>query len=256
MHSFEDSNKKSEIQKIVHLLHSSEETMEYLNSHTHEQLTDLRLKITHAILEEQSETWEPLAKVTKFMPNFLNAKVSEDILGPSITANITYHVPPKEAISIANYFSTKFFCDVLEHVIPEKVEPIIRESNADLIRKAVHELRKRKNYYLIGALIDYTPMQHIHKISMEVDNPDMVLILEFITKRERMSELLDLYIDTKILGLIRASVDMNKMDDLLDVFSLTTGKTREKVIGLIKNKLEDSYREKYREPAKEYDILF
>lgn len=91
MHSFEDSNKKSEIQKIVHLLHSSEETMEYLNSHTHEQLTDLRLKITHAILEEQSETWEPLAKVTKFMPNFLNAKVSEDILGPSITANITYH---------------------------------------------------------------------------------------------------------------------------------------------------------------------
>jgi hypothetical protein len=96
-------------------------------------------------------------------PNFLNAKVSEDILGPSIAANLSYHLHPKDAIGIAGHFSIKFFCDVLEHLVPEKIEAMINQSPFDLMRRAVNELLSRRNYFLIGSLIDYTPIDSVEK---------------------------------------------------------------------------------------------
>jgi hypothetical protein len=224
-----ESNNESEMSKLSQILRSSEEEISFLNSIKEEDLEFLRSRIHHAIMEEQAGVWEPIARVSKFIPNFLNAKVSQDVLGPQITANITYHVPTRDALSIASYFSTSFFCDVLEHIIPEKIQHIIEESPLDLMRKAVHELRKRKNFILIGNLIDYTPISYIHKISIEVDDKDMVQILDHIQKRMRMIELLDLYEDAKIMGITKASLMLDKIDALKEIFEHAPFKAKEKV---------------------------
>ena len=227
--SQDESHKYSEIQKMRGLLGLQESDLEFLSPLKLDQLSFLRLKITNAILEEQSGIWEPLARVSKFMPNFLNAKVSEDILGPQIAANITYHMPPKDALGIASHFSTKFFCDVLEHIIPEKIEHIIRESPFDLMKKVIQELRKRNNYLLIGSLIDVTPMNIVYKISMETTDLEMIHIMDFIMKRDRLVELLEAYDENRILNLIKISIQLNKMEGLLESFSYTKVKTREKI---------------------------
>lgn len=254
MYSSDEMHKNSEIQKIMNLLSVEEKDLEFLSGLSVDSLSFLRMKITSAILEEQSGVWEPLARVSKFMPNFLNAKVSEDILGPKITANITYHVPTKDALAIASYFSTKFFCDVLEHIVPEKIEHIIKESPHDLMKKVVHELRKRENFLLIGSLIDYTPISIVHKISLEVNDSEMIQIMDYITRRDRLVELLDIYEDSKILGLVRASIKLMKMEGLLEVFSYTKQKTREKVQRLI-GRLSSDEKDIYKIPAEVYSII-
>ncbi|NBU96737.1 MAG: hypothetical protein EBS19_00765 [Spirochaetia bacterium] len=248
-----ESHKNSELQKIGSLLSTAEDEIDFLSSLPADKLSFLRMKITTAILEEQSGVWEPLARVSKFMPNFLNAKVSEDILGPKITANITYHVPVKDALSIATHFSTKFFCDVLEHIVPEKIEHIIRDSPNDLMKRVVHELRKRKNYLLIGSLIDFTPISSVHKISMEVDDSEMIQIMDYITKRERLAELLDIYDDTKIIGLTKASIKLEKIEGLLEVFSFAKAKTKQKIERIL-DKLSYDEKSKYKNPAGEFGI--
>lgn len=253
MYSSDEMHKNAEIQKIMNLLSTEQKDLEFLSGLSIDNLSFLRMKISSAILEEQSGVWEPLARVSKFMPNFLNAKVSEDILGPKITANITYHVPTKDALAIASHFSTQFFCNVLEHIVPEKIEHIIKESPFDLMRKVVHELRKRENYYLIGSLIDYTPISVVHKISLEVNDSEMILMMDYITKRERLVELLDNYDDSKILGLIRASIKLLKMEGLLEVFSYTKNKTKEKIQRLIE-RLSSDEKDVYRVPAEAYSI--
>ena len=253
MLSQDESHKNSELQKIGSLLGAAEDEIDFLSSLPIDKLSFLRMKITTAILEEQSGVWEPLARVSKFMPNFLNAKVSEDILGPKITANITYHVPVKDALGIATHFSTKFFCDVLEHIVPEKIEHIIKDSPNDLMKRVIHELRKRKNYLLIGSLIDFTPISTVLKISLEVDDSEMIQIMDYITKRERLTELLDNYEDSKIIGLTKASIKLEKIEGLLEVFSFTKPKTKQKIERIL-DKL--SYEEKsiYKNPAGEFGI--
>ena len=254
MHTSEEHHKHSEIQKIISLLSVEEKELAFLNSLSLENLSFLRMKVTSAILEEQSGVWEPLARVSKFMPNFINAKVSEDILGPKITANITYHVPVKDAVGIASYFSTNFFCDVLENIVPEKIEHIIKDSPFELMRKVVLELRKRKNYLLIGSLIDYTPIPVVHKVSLEFSESEMIEIMEYISKRDRMVELLDLYEDSRIIGLTRASIQLGKMEGLLEVFSSTKNKTRDKVERIIQ-RLSSQEKDTYKPIAESYNII-
>ena len=253
MLSQDESHKNSELQKISSLLGTPEEEIDFLSSIPTDKISFLRMKITTAILEEQSGVWEPLARVSKFMPNFLNAKVSEDILGPKITANITYHVPVKDALAIATHFSTKFFCDVLEHIVPEKIEHIIRDSPIDLMKRVVHELRKRKNYLLIGSLIDVTPIPTVHKISMEVDDSEMIQIMDYITKRARLSDLLDIYDDTKIIGLTKASIRLEKIEGLLEVFSFAKAKTKQKIERIL-DRLSFDEKSIYKNPAGEFGI--
>ncbi len=253
MLSQDESHKNSELQKIASLLGTPEEEIEFLSSIPTDKLSFLRMKITTAILEEQSGVWEPLARVSKFMPNFLNAKVSEDILGPKITANITYYIPVKDALAIATHFSTKFFCDVLEHIVPEKIEHIIRDSPNDLMKRVVHELRKRKNYLLIGSLIDVTPIPTVHKISMEVDDSEMIQIMDYITKRARLSDLLDIYDDTKIIGLTKASIRLEKIEGLLEVFSFAKAKTKQKIERIL-DRLSFDEKSIYKNPAGEFGI--
>lgn len=255
MLSQEESHKNSELQKISGLLSVQDSELEFLSHLELNQLSFLRLKITSAVMEEQSSIWEPLAKVSKFMPNFLNAKVSEDILGPKITANITYHMPPKDALGVATHFSIKFFCDVLENIIPEKIEHIIRESPFDIMRRVIQELRKRKNYLLIGSLIDVTPIPTVSKISMETTDTEMIQIMDFITKRDRLTDLLDSYEESRILNLIKISIHMDKMEGLLEVFSYTKLKLKDKVQNAVQ-KLTLEEKNIYKKSAEQFSITF
>jgi hypothetical protein len=106
---------------------------------------------------------------------------------------------------------------------------------------------------LIGSLIDFTPISTVLKISLEVDDSEMIQIMDYITKRERLTELLDNYEDSKIIGLTKASIKLEKIEGLLEVFSFTKVKTKQKIERIL-DKL--SYEEKsiYKNPAGEFGI--
>jgi hypothetical protein len=193
----------TEIERISHLLNVKTEELKFLEVHSYDKLTFLRQNISVAIQSEQSGVWGPLAKVAKFMPNFLNAKVSEEILGPHITANITYHIDVKDAISISNYFSTKFFADVIEHIIPEKIQPMLEISPLETMRKVFLELVKRKNYYQLGSIVDYTPTDKVYKITHDIE-PSLILVevTKFANKKDRMCEVIKRYTDAKLKSIV------------------------------------------------------
>ncbi len=57
MLSQDESHKNSELQKIGSLLGTAEEEIDFLSSLPTDKLSFLRMKITTAILEEQSGVW-------------------------------------------------------------------------------------------------------------------------------------------------------------------------------------------------------
>jgi hypothetical protein len=101
------------------------------------------------------------------------------------------------------------------------------------MKKVIQELRKRNNYLLIGSLIDVTPMNIVYKISMETTDLEMIHIMDFIMKRDRLVELLEAYDENRILNLIKISIQLNKMEGLLESFTFTKVKTREKIESVI-----------------------
>ncbi|HNO26835.1 MAG TPA: hypothetical protein PKK94_27895 [Leptospiraceae bacterium] len=208
-----------EFEKISHLLNTDESELKYLLKLEEEEIGHLRMKVGSAILEEQSGIWEPLAKVTKFMPNFVNAKISEEVLGPKISANITYHLSASDAVSISGFMSAKFFCDVLEHLIPEKIEFIIRATPLEQMRKAMNELKRRKNYFLIGSLIDYTPVPSVEKLSKEMDDAFEILeILHYTAKKDRMLSVIESFGEDKLFRIWKKGIELDGSRNYLDIF--------------------------------------
>lgn len=210
---------KGELQKIAHVLDVSLEDVQFLAGHTEKQLVFLFNSISNAIQKDQSHVWEPLARVVKFIPNFLNAKISEEVLGPHITANITYHVGVKDAISISNFFSNKFFADVMEHVLPEKIQGILAEAPYEKMRIVLIELLNRKNYYHLSNLMDYVPLDRAAKLTLEVKDYEILSTVAFFSsKKDRLWRILTTYHDERTTGFIKISLEMDRAEMIQEIY--------------------------------------
>lgn len=243
--SNQHEQKEFELKSIYNLLGVKEIDLPFLKKLDHEEIHKLRNQIILFMQDGQKEIWVPMAKVAKFMPNFLNAKVSEDILGASIAANLSYHLNPKDAIGIASHFSIKFFCDVLEHLVPEKIADMINQSPFDLMRRAVNELITRRNFFLIGSLIDYTPIESVEKIARGVENlGDLISITYNARDKVRVLNLFKRFDDAKIYGVMVAGLNGNLSQEIQNIYEHADDELIEKTKKIIQSK-DEALLEKY-----------
>ncbi len=238
--SDKQEQKDFELKSIHNLLGAHNNELSFLAKLESEEINKLRNQIIIFMQDGQKDIWVPMAKVSKFMPNFLNAKVSEDILGASIAANLSYHLHPKDAIGIASHFSIKFFCDVLEHLVPEKISDMIQQSPFDLMRKAVNELILRQNYFLIGSLIDYTPLESVDKIARGLSNlGDLISVTYNARDKTRVLNLFKRFDDNKIYGVILAGLNSNLSEQLRVVYEHADEELLDKTKKIIQSKNPD-----------------
>jgi hypothetical protein len=169
--SDEIEKKDFELHSLRNLLGIQPTDLPFLQKLEADEINSLKNQFVNTMQNGQKEIFVTIAKVSRYMPNFLNAKVSQDILGPQITANLSYYLTAKEAIGIAGYFPTAFFCDVIEHLIPEKIGEMISLTPFEQMRKAVNELIQRDNFFVIGSLMDYTPIESVDKMSRGISDP-------------------------------------------------------------------------------------
>lgn len=251
--SNKQEQKEFELKSIYNLLGVHNNELSFLEKLEPEEMNLLRNKIILFMQDGQKEIWVPMAKVSKFMPNFLNAKVSEDILGPSIAANLSYHLHPKDAIGIAGHFSIKFFCDVLEHLVPEKIEAMINQSPFDLMRRAVNELLSRRNYFLIGSLIDYTPIDSVEKIARGIENLGELISITYNARdKARVLNLFKKFDDNKIFGVMVAGLNSNLSEELKTIYEHADDELLEKTRKIIQTK-DAKLLEKYNDMINHFD---
>ncbi|HMV78830.1 MAG TPA: hypothetical protein PL048_04925 [Leptospiraceae bacterium] len=229
----EHISKKTETQRL-HVLLGGADGLDFLERLSPHELFALRNKFSAAMQNEHAATWEKLAGVAKFMPNFLNARVSQDILGPSITASLTYFIPVSEAISISSHFNVSFMCDVIEHLNPAKLEPLIRDFPVDRIKKIIHEFEKRKGWYTMGNFVDYMPAEKVIMISKEI-NSDETLIRtgSFSNEKERLIPVIRAFSDDRIRSLLQTGSSLGLCDDVLAIIKYIPFEELKKYIGIL-----------------------
>lgn len=227
-------NQRTELQRLCHLLNSNEEELEYLNRLEAYELFALRNKFSDAMQNEHAKTWEKIAKVTKYMPNFINAMVAQDILGPSITANLTYHIPVKEAINISTHFSIKFMADVTEHLIPSKLETLLEEFPLERIKKIITELEKRKGYYTMGNFVDYMPSDKLATISQQIHSEEtLVRTTTFSNKKARLVPVIANFNDERLKKLMLTASNLNLCEDVLGLIRYIPETELHRYVGII-----------------------
>lgn len=208
-----------EFERISYLLDSSNE-LEFLKNLKPNELKTLRIKIENSIYNEKSEVWGKLAGVSKFMPNFLNAKVAEEILGPSLTANLTYHLPIKEALSVASFFSISFLTKLAEVLIPEKAEKLIAEFPNSKIILIIANLEKEEKFYTMANFVEHLPVEKLKYLAQEIKSEITLLkIASFVSKRERLALIIESFTLEKLKKLLFKAKELNLKDLVIEVLN-------------------------------------
>ncbi|MCB1158177.1 MAG: hypothetical protein H7A25_15390 [Leptospiraceae bacterium] len=210
------ANQHTEIQRLQHMLHIEDKETSYLQKLDGEELFHLRSKIADALQNEHAETWEKLAKVSKFMPNFINAKIAQDILGASITANFTYFIPIKDALNISSMFSIPFMADVSEHLNPSRLEPLLKEFPIDRIKKIVVEMEKRNGYYTMGNFVDYIPSDKVSIIANQIQSEEtLIRTASFANKKHRLAPIIAAFSDDRLKKLLLKGDELKLYEEII-----------------------------------------
>ncbi|MCC5815850.1 MAG: hypothetical protein JJT78_13940 [Leptospira sp.] len=217
--SEEKEKKEFELHSLKNLLGLPTSEFSFLSKLDVEELALLKNQILTSMQDGQKEIFQTIAKVSRFMPNFLNAKVSHDILGPQITANLSYFLAPKEAISIASHFSTSFFSDIIEHLVPERISEMIALTPFDQMRKAVNELIRRENFFVIGSLMDYTPIESVDRIARNIPNPDHLIQITYNCRdKDRVLNLFQNFGEARISEVLIAGMKPYLYDQIKTIY--------------------------------------
>ena len=259
-----------EIKKISHLLlyeespDNSREKSEkatgvkfpgYLEKLSGRELSDLRTKIEEAVLGEQTPIWEKLGQVTSFMPNFINARVAQSVLGPHLTANLTYHLPVKEAVAVAGHFSLEFLLEVSEHLIPSKAKGVIEALPLSTVKKLTAQMSKDKNYYLMGTFVDSISPERLLKISDVIDEDETLLrIAGYVENKVAMAPIVNGFGDEKILSLLRTAHRLELWEEIVSIARHLAQDERLRIAAIMEG-LEAAALERARQVAGDLGLL-
>lgn len=165
---------------------------------------------------DHSLVWAKLAKVASFMPNFINAKIAQEILGPHITANLSYHLPMSDVISIAKKIRIDFLAEVTENMVAEKGARIVDNLPLDLLRPLVRKVAERGGFFAIGSFTDYVKLDLIRQLLPEIhDNRHLLEISRFCNKKDRVAFAVGLLGDERIKNLLLLAAEIEYWDEIL-----------------------------------------
>ncbi|MBK9353989.1 MAG: hypothetical protein IPN09_08495 [Bacteroidetes bacterium] len=170
---------------IASLKIEGDDDLSFLKKLNANELELLRETIENLFEQELGQQLERLAKVVKFIPNFLTAKIAESAIGPMVTARITPYIEVKDAISIMKSLSIPFMSHTAEFLIPAKAKNLINSLPMDLMKKVVAHLVKHHHFSVIGGFVEITDDKRVIEIANYIERRQICVALPPMYKTKR-----------------------------------------------------------------------
>ena len=232
-----NDKKKTEIQKMLHFLQiDNEKEFSFLEKLSKDEIHQLRLKIIDISQFTQTDIWKRLTGVAKYFPNYMNAKISETVMGPLIAANMSYYMPEKDAIAIMKYMSTSFLATVSEYMLPEKAKHLINQIPMDILRKVTTELINNKKYLTAAVFVDVCDVDRLIELSKIIYNEeDLILISIYVENKKYIAKIVEGFSDERLSKIIQVAYHQKLQDEILLVFEHLSNKEMQKVLRVVNN---------------------
>lgn len=183
------SEKEALINKIRYVLKVDVISSTYLEKLDAEELSTLNDQIQDALFSDQSEHWKRVAKVTKFVPNFMSAKICEQVIGPQVTSYVCYHIDAKDLVGVSKHLSIPFMAEVTQHLIPSKSDRVVNEMPLPIIKEVVKYLMKKQQHFVVASFIEVIHRKRLMDLIDSIHSEeDLVLCAQFIRNIELLKD--------------------------------------------------------------------
>ena len=227
--------KQTEIQKLLHFLQITDVSeFAFLDKLSKDEIHQLRLKIIDVSQFTQTDIWKRLTGVAKFFPNYMNAKISETVMGPLIAANMSYHMPVKDAISIMGYMSTQFLATVAEHMTPENARDLINQIPMAILKKVTTELVQSKKFMTAAGFVDVSDVPRLVELSKIIyKEEDLIRISTFVENKQYIEKIVEGFSDDRMDKIITIAYQHDMQQEVISVFSHLSNKEMQRVLKIV-----------------------
>lgn len=225
------SEKSILIQKIIRVLKVNGQDFSFLENLKVDDLSVLNDGIQDALFSDQAEHWKRVAGVVKYLPNYMNAKVSEKVLGAYITANVSYHLESKDLIGVAKYLSEPFLAEVAENLIPAKSNRIVNELPISLLQSVTEYLMSKEQYFVVASFIEVVYRKRLMQLIDAINSEsDLLKTSEYIRNPELLKDIFLSFSTTRQIKLLQKSVDIQKEGVIIKTLMQIPEKERLEII--------------------------
>lgn len=229
------NKKQTELHKLLHFLqidHAAD--FSFLDKLSTDEIRTLRLKIIDISQFTQTDIWKRLTGVAKYFPNYMNAKISETVMGPLIAANMSYHMPVKEAISIMGYMSTPFLASVSELMAPENAKELINQIPMHILKKVTTELVSKKKYMTAAGFVDVSDVLRLIELSKIIyKEEDLIRISRFVENKQYIAKIVEGFSDERLVKIITVAYQHDMQQEVLTVFTHLSPKEEQRILKII-----------------------
>lgn len=227
--------KQTELQKLLHFLQIDDtKEFSFLEKLTKDELQQLRLKIIDVSQFTQTDIWKRLTGVAKFFPNYMNAKISETVMGPLIAANMSYYMPEKDAIAIMKYMSTSFLSTVSEYMTPEKAQHLINQIPMDILKKVTMDLVQKKKFIVAAGFVDVSDIHRLVELSKVIHKEeDLIRISSFVENKQYIAKIVEGFSDDRLNKIITVAYYHDLQHEVLTVFTHLSNKEVQRILRII-----------------------
>ncbi|MCS6984483.1 MAG: hypothetical protein NZM25_05065 [Leptospiraceae bacterium] len=109
----------------------------------------------HRTEELQKPVYRVMAAATKFIPNFIIARLALDFLTPYIIAQVTLHLEPRESANIGKSFPPDYLGKVALYVEPALSAQIADLMGLNHVQKIFEEMVKFRFFRKLGEISDH-----------------------------------------------------------------------------------------------------
>lgn len=227
--------KQTEIQKLLHFLQIADVSeFSFLDKLSKDEIHQLRLKIIDVSQFTQTDIWKRLTGVAKFFPNYMNAKISETVMGPLIAANMSYHMPVKDAISIMGYMSTHFLATVAEHMTPENARDLINQIPMAILKKVTTELVKTKKFMTAAGFVDVSDVPRLVELSKIIyKEEDLIRISTFVENKQYIAKIVEGFSGERLDKIMTVAYQHDMQQEVINVFSHLSNTQMQRVLVIV-----------------------
>ncbi|MGJ8667843.1 MAG: hypothetical protein ACSHXK_00015 [Oceanococcus sp.] len=220
----------AELEKLAAGLHTSVAELAFLSHLEVDDLRALRRLISAALFDRNLKRFKPLAESTRLLPNKLVAIISEKVIPPSISAQVTGLLKPEDAVDLAARLAVSYQAEICLSLDPRRAAPVLQAMPVSNVVKVAQELLQRRKFMVMAQFVDTLTDEQISSVAQNMDGEALLRIGFFVEADERLDQLISL-------------LNLEQLQESIEAAALNHGALWPQVLSLVA-RLQASQRER------------
>ncbi len=183
---------KAELEKLAASLQVPVAELAFLSHLDLDELRDLRRALSASLFDRNLRRFRRLAESTRLLPNKLVALISQKVIPPFISAQVTGLLEPDAAVDLARRLPVPYLADICLHLDPRRAVPVLQAMPLATVEAVAQELMRRRRFMTMARFVDALTEAQIRQVADRMDGESLLRVGFFVEEAGRLNQLISL----------------------------------------------------------------